>query len=70
MAHYGWPSGWLFFGTSEMYTDDIDEDIIDAVFEFIEDRAAIGDDPAQVVMGMLAVINMVRASRTDNGTMH
>ena len=53
-----------------MYTDDIDEDIIDAVFDFIEDRAEIGDDPAQVVMGMLAVINMVRASREDNGTMH
>ena len=53
-----------------MYTDDIDEDIIDAVFEFIEDRAAMGDDPAQVVMGMLAVINMVRASHTDGGTMH
>jgi hypothetical protein len=70
MAHYGWPSGWLFFGTSEMYIDDIDEDIIDAVFEFIEDRAAMGDDPAQVVMGMLAVINMVKASRTDSGTMH
>lgn len=53
-----------------MHTDDIDEDIIDAVFDFIEDRAKIGDDPAQVVMGMLAVINMVRASRTDNESMH
>jgi hypothetical protein len=71
MAHYGWPSGWPFFiGTSAMRTDDIDEDIIDAVFDFIEDRAEIGDDPAQVVMGMLAVINMVRASRTDNESMH
>jgi hypothetical protein len=66
----GLRAGLFFIGTSAMRTDDIDEDIIDAVFDFIEDRTEIGDDPAQVVMGMLAVINMVRASRTDNGSMH
>tara|TARA_R110002124_G_C8727874_1_gene496324 strand:- start:212 stop:397 length:186 start_codon:yes stop_codon:yes gene_type:complete len=49
---------------------EIDESVIDAVFNFMEERYEDGDDPSHVVLAMLCVVEMIQHASTGRGLMH
>ena len=49
---------------------EIDESVIDAVFDFMEDRYESGDDPSHVVLAMLCVVEMIQHASTGKDVMH
>ena len=49
---------------------EIDESVIDAVFNFMEERYEDGDDPSQVVLAMLCVVEMIQHASTGKDVMH
>jgi len=49
---------------------EIDESVIDAVFNFMEERYEDGDDPSHVVLAMLCVVEMIQHASTGKDVMH
>ena len=49
---------------------EIDESVIDAVFDFMEERHESGDDPSHVVLAMLCVVEMIQHASTGKDVMH
>ena len=49
---------------------EIDESVIDAVFNFMDERNQVGDDPSHVVLAMLCVVEMIQHASTGKDVMH
>lgn len=49
---------------------EIDESVIDAVFNFMEERYEDGDDPSHVVLAMLCVVEMIQHASTGKESLH
>lgn len=49
---------------------EIDAEIIDSVFEFMNDRYEEGYNAAQIMVAMLCVVRMIQESGGNSGTVH
>ena len=49
---------------------EIDELVIDAVFDFLNQRSEAGDDPSHVVLAMLCVVEMIQHASTGKESLH
>ena len=49
---------------------EIDAEIIDSVFEFMNDRYEEGYNAAQIMVAMLCVVRMIQESSGNSGTVH
>ena len=49
---------------------EIAESVVDAVFDFMDERTEAGDNPSHVIMAMLCVIQMIQEASDDSHFVH
>ena len=49
---------------------EIDAEIIDAVFDFMDECLDVGYNAAQIMVAMLCVVQMIQESSVDKNTFH